>query len=86
MTTSHENTDFEQEYHPSYAGENAPFGDANVRIDVDPDTYQRLHEAYLEAVEQGYSEGFTTFTYNGCLTNSYVTVDGEPVDPNWQEE
>lgn len=57
-------------------------GNAEVRIEVDEETYRRLHEEYCHAVDRGYSDGFDTFAYNYCSTSSYVTVDGEPVDPD----
>lgn len=57
-------------------------GSAEVRIDVDEETYERLHEEYCHAVDRGYSDGFDTFAYNYCSTSSYVTVDGEPVNPD----
>jgi hypothetical protein len=59
----------------------ASLGDAEVQIEVDQETYERLHEEFCRAVEDGYSDNFDTFAYNYCSTNSYVTVDGEPVDP-----
>lgn len=58
-----------------------PLGSADVQIDVDADTYQRLHAEYCLAVERGYSDGFDTFAFNYCSSDCYVTVDGEPVDP-----
>jgi hypothetical protein len=61
-------------------------GRAGVRIDVDEETYERLHEEYCRAVEHGYSDGFDTFAYNYSSTSSYVTVDGEPIDPDVSEE
>ena len=33
-------------------------GSAEFRIDVDPDTYERLADEYRRAVERGYSAGF----------------------------
>jgi hypothetical protein len=57
-------------------------GDAEVRIDIDPDTYERLHAEYCRAIERGYSDNFDTFVYNYCSTDCYVTVDGEPIDPD----
>jgi len=57
-------------------------GDAEVRIDVDPDTYERLHTEYCRAVEHGYTDGFDTFAFNYCSTDCYVTVDREPADPD----
>jgi len=62
-----------------------PVGEADVRIDVTEDTYQQLHTEYIRAVEHGYTEGFDTFAYNRCSTDCYVTVDGEPVDPDAEE-
>jgi hypothetical protein len=59
----------------------ASLGDAEVQIEVDQETYERLHEEFCRAVEDGYSDNFDTFAYNYCATESYVTVDGEPVDP-----
>jgi hypothetical protein len=63
----------------------ASLGEADVRIDVDEATYQRLHEAYCRALECGYSEGFDTFAYNYCSTDCHVTVEGEPVEPDAEE-
>ena len=63
-----------------------PLGEATVRIDVDEETYERLHEEYCRAVEHGYPDGLFTFAHNHCSTSSYVTVDGEPVDPDVTEE
>lgn len=57
-------------------------GEAHVRIGIDEETYQRVHEEYLQAVEQGYTDGFDTFVFNHCSTGFSVTVDGEPVDPD----
>ena len=57
-----------------------------VRGDVDEETYERLHEEYCRAVEHGYPDGLFTFAHNHCSTSSYVTVDGEPVDPDVTEE
>lgn len=57
-------------------------GSADIKIDVDRETYQRLHDAYLDALEGGYGEDFYTFVHNYCSTGEIcVTVDGEPVDP-----
>ena len=60
-------------------------GDADVRIDVDEETYHRLRDAYLDVVDHGYTDGFDTFPFNHCSTDCYVTVDGEPVDPRRDE-
>ena len=58
-------------------------GSAEVRIDVDRDTFERLRAEYRRAVERGYSSGFNTFAFNYCLTAElHVTVDGERVEPN----
>jgi len=59
-----------------------PLGSADVQIDVDPDTYRRLHAEYSRVAENGYPEGFATFAYNHCSLTVSVTVDGEPVDPS----
>ncbi|ELY84255.1 hypothetical protein C486_00774 [Natrinema gari JCM 14663] len=59
-----------------------PLGSADIKIDVDRETYQRLHDAYLDALEVGYGEDFYTFVHNYCSTNeASVTIDGEPIDP-----
>ena len=59
-----------------------PLGSADIKIDVDCETYQRLHDAYLDALEGGYGEGFYTFVHNYCSSGeTSVTVDGEPIDP-----
>ena len=57
-------------------------GSAEVRIDVDPDTYERLRAEYRHAVAHGYSDGFETFAYNYCSLEHRVEVEGEPVDPD----
>ena len=58
-------------------------GSAEVRIDVDPDTYERLRAEYRCVVEHGYSAGFDTFAFNYCSTSEFhVTVDGERVEPD----
>ena len=58
-------------------------GSAEFRIDVDPDTYERLRVEYRRAVEHGYSDGFNTFAFNHCSTDEFhVTVDGERVEPD----
>jgi hypothetical protein len=59
-----------------------PLGSANVQIDVDPDTYERLHAEYCQAVERGHPDSFDIFAFNHCSTDCYVTVDGSPVDPD----
>jgi hypothetical protein len=59
-------------------------GDADVKIDVDASTYERLRAEYRHATEQGYSHGFDTYAYNYCSVDHCVTVDGEPVDPDTQ--
>jgi hypothetical protein len=62
-----------------------PFGDADVRIDVDADTYEQLQMEYHRAVERGYGEPFATFAYNRCETDCAVTVGGEPVAESLDE-
>jgi len=59
----------------------APLGTAEVVLDVSPETYERVHEEYLRAVDEGYPHGFDAFVFNQTATECYVTVDGEPVDP-----
>jgi hypothetical protein len=59
----------------------APLGTAEVVLDVSPETYERVHEEYLRAVDEGYPLGFDDFLFNRTATECYVTVDGEPVDP-----
>jgi len=59
----------------------APLGTAEVVLDVAPETYERVHEEYCRAVDEGYPHGFDAFVFNNCDTDCYVTVDGEPVDP-----
>lgn len=61
-------------------------GDATARIDMDSETYQRLHEAYLTAVDHGYTEGFEIFAVNNLSTERIFTVDGEPIDPELDTE
>lgn len=58
-----------------------PMGRAEVRIDVDEETYERLHGAYCRALDNGYTEPFDLFVYNYTNNESFVTVGGEPVDP-----
>lgn len=58
-----------------------PLGDADVQVDIDEETYQRVHEEFCNAVEHGYPDPFDTFVFNHCSTDCYVTVDGERVDP-----
>lgn len=61
-------------------------GDATARIDMDSETYDRLHEAYLTAVDHGYTEGFEIFAVNNLSTERIFTVDGEPIDPELDTE
>jgi hypothetical protein len=59
-----------------------PLGDAVVQVDLDAETYERLHAAYCRAVDcGGYPEGFERFVLNHTDASYLVTVDGEPVDP-----
>lgn len=80
-TTTPTESDTPDEHAPA----TVPLGDAEVRIDVDPDTYERLHAEYCRAVERGYADSFDVFAYNHCSTDCYVTVDGEPADPGRAE-
>ena len=75
-----ETTD-EQIIHPESGMILGSLGEASVQIDIDQETYERVHKAYCHALDRGYSEGFDTFAFNHCMTSSFVTVDGEPVDP-----
>ena len=57
-------------------------GSAEVRIDIDPDTYECLRAEYRRVVKHGYSAGFDSFTFNYSSTEFHVTVDGERVEPD----
>jgi len=59
----------------------APLGTAEVVLDVSPEVYALAHEEYCRAVDEGYPLGFDDFLFNRTATECYVTVDGEPVDP-----
>ena len=61
-------------------------GDAEVKIDVGGETYRRLREEYRRVVEHGYGDGFNTFVFNNCSTDCYVTVNGERVDPDADDD
>lgn len=61
-------------------------GEAEVKIDVDEETYRRLREEYGRVLEHGYTDGFDTFAFNHCSTDCFVTVDGEPPAPDVVEE
>jgi hypothetical protein len=56
------------------------YGHAEVRVDVDEQTFRRLREEYLKATLEGYDDSFATFVHNRCRTSYVVTVDGEPID------
>jgi len=86
MSANDDETTEEQITHPESGIPLGSLGEATVRIDVDEETYERLHEEFCRAVERGYADGFDTFAYNHCSTSSCVTVDGEPVDPDVTEE
>jgi hypothetical protein len=53
-----------------------PLGDATVRLDVDEETYERLHAAFCQLLEHGYDAPFDEFVHNNCRTDYVVTVDG----------
>jgi hypothetical protein len=57
-------------------------GNADVRIEIDEETYHRIHDEYADAVEHGYTDDFDLFVFNHCSTTYTVTVDGEPVNPD----
>lgn len=57
----------------------AAFGAAEVRIDVDEDTYQRLRERYDELVATA-DVSFSVFVENQTKAETVVTVDGERVE------
>ena len=60
-----------------------PIGDAVVQLDVDAETYERLHAAYCHAVGcGGYPDTFETFVMNYTTADYRITVEGEPVDPD----
>lgn len=60
-------------------------GDATARIDMDEATFEELHEAYLDAVDHGYTEGFEIFAVNNLSIERIFTADGEPIDPELDE-
>jgi hypothetical protein len=53
------------------------FGEGDVRIHLDKQTYRRLQKGYLDAVDHGYTEDFETFVFNNTATTSRIVVDGE---------
>lgn len=58
-------------------------GEATLHVDVEPETYRRLREAYDELVERGYSEPFDVFAVNHLrIAEPHLTVDGVTVDPD----
>ena len=49
---------------------------------MDEATFEELHEAYLDAVDHGYTEGFEIFAVNNLSIERLFTADGEPIDPD----
>ena len=61
-------------------------GTSELRVDVDAETYDRLHELYLDAVDAGYAESFDMFVVNHTRNETRVTIDGEPATPPTPQE
>lgn len=52
-------------------------GEAEIRICLDRETYRKVQQAYLRAVDAGYSEDFDTYAHNHCATTPRVVVTDE---------
>ena len=59
-----------------------PAGSADVRINIDQDTYDKLHAEYCSDVTDGYRETFAMYVFNRTAKEQFVTVDGVPIDPD----
>lgn len=55
-------------------------GRAEVQIDVNAATYERLREEYERQGENAYADSFDGFVLNYTVADCTVTVNGEPVD------
>jgi hypothetical protein len=69
---------------PGVPGEK--IGDATARIDMDEATFDELREAYADAVDHGYTEGFSIFAVNNLSIERIFTADGQPIDPELDAE
>lgn len=76
----------EQLTHPDTVIPIGSLGDAEAQIHIDEETYRRLREEYRRVVEHGYDDGFNTFVFNHCSTDCYVTVNGERVGPDADDD
>jgi hypothetical protein len=54
---------------------------AEITVDVSPETYERAHEEYCRAVDEGYTGSFDGYILSNTPADVTVEVDGEPVDP-----
>lgn len=75
-TTDRRSTERKSDYSEPLMG---TAGEADIMIDVDEETYQRLHDAYTAAVDRGYTEGFRLFLLNHVDHDDTFTVDDDPL-------
>lgn len=78
MTNPDDTTDVPR--HPETGIPICGFGDAEVTLGFDEETYATLRDEYERAVAGGYNDPFSTFAYNHCRTRWSVTVEGQAVD------